>query len=115
MFHSISALIKEIGKELTCIGEKINDHCTLKWAGTAGHGHQERLLSVTGTASNEGPLGGMRVDHLGIAYLKRCRGSSGKTTLKSTAAGLSADQITELSVVRSFRQAPRSGFNGECK
>jgi len=30
MIHSISALIKEIGKELTCIGEKINHDCTLK-------------------------------------------------------------------------------------
>jgi hypothetical protein len=61
MIHSISALIKEIGKELTCIGEKINHHCKLKWAGAAGHGYQERLLSVTGTPSNEGPLKGMRV------------------------------------------------------
>jgi len=30
MIHSISALMKEIGKELTCIGEKINRDCTLK-------------------------------------------------------------------------------------
>jgi hypothetical protein len=27
MIHSIFALINEIGKQLTCIGEKINHHC----------------------------------------------------------------------------------------
>jgi hypothetical protein len=35
MIHSISALIKQIGKELTCIDRKINHDCESKRVGSA--------------------------------------------------------------------------------